>query len=476
MIRSVVLKHLISSVFAFFLLSASIKTETVSQQCESINPFIQSLAHDGSVSIFDTPQPSSSHICTSELEPYGTCCDTDSLYSYHLSDTKKLATVAKAFAHGYLRLRTLLRSNGPIFESYSKRINQKLDPLIVKLTTDVRDDKDRLAHDIYKCWYFKLKETRSSSLCYTCSGRSSDFFIDDKAVITSSSCADVLSACAPSLEMILELVEGAPRMWKSLQDYLRYQAAQYGVSVHTNTKIVQTVNDLFEKFNAEEMNLLLEKYKNTLKEEDSEEKNANDAELCSRFLDLHDSPFLVKFLSFMVPFSEAYTLLIPYFNEGIMEIVKARISNEELKKKKLLDTFQGWSVADKHKFHDLYTASMDKVNKLIEILTSQLDYATATIPPLKSKYNGHLEETLKILKEGIAVYQTSSRNLIFGCTTDQFLSKTAENLFTGDTVVIGFKSSMQSIVPLPDMMNNWSAAKTNVNAQALNFMKFMQMP
>jgi hypothetical protein len=476
MIRSLVLKHLISSVFALFLLSASIKTETVSQQCETMNPFIQSLANDGSVSIFDTPQPTSSDICTSELEPHGTCCDTDSLYNYHLSDTKKLATVAKAFAHVYLRLRTMLSPNGPIFESYSKRINQKLDPLIVKITSDVTHDKDRLANNIYKCWYLKLKETRSSSLCYTCSGRSSDFFKDDKAVITSSSCADVLSACAPSLEMILELVEGAPRMWKSLQDYLRYQAAQYKVSVHTNSKIVQTVNDLFEKFNAQEMNLLLEKYKNTLNETDSEEKNANDAELCSRFLDLNDSPFLVKFLSFMVPFSEAYTQLIPYFNDGILEIVKARITSEELKKKKFLDTFQGLSVADKHKHHDLYTASMDKVNKLIELLTSQLDQLTATIPPMKSKANGHLEQTLKILNEGIAVYQTSSRNLIFGSTTDHFSIKTAENLFRGDTVVLGFKSSMQSIVPLPNMINNWCAAKTDGNAQALNYMKFMQMP
>lgn len=476
MIRSLVLKHLISSVFALFLLSASINTETLSQQCETMNPFIQSLANDGSVSIFDTPQPTSSDICTSELEPHGTCCDTDSLYNYHLSDTKKLATVAKAFANVYLRLRTILSLNGPKFKIFSQLINQELDPLIVKLTTGVSHDKDRLANNIYKCWYLKLKETRSSSLCYTCSGRSSDFFKGDKAVITASSCADVLSTCAPSLEMILELVEGAPRMWKTLQDYLRYYAAQYGVSVHTNTNIVQTVNDLFEKFNAEEMNLLLEKYKNTLNETDSEEKNSNDAELCSRFLDLNDSPFLVKFLSFMVPFSEAYTQLIPYFNEGGLQIIKARKSNEELKKQKMVDTFQGWSIADKHKYHDLYTASMSKVNKNIEILTSQLDHATAIIPPLKSKFNGHLEETLKILKEGIAVYQTSSRNLIFGSTTDHFSSKTAENLFTGDTVVLGSKSSWQSTVQLPNMINNWCATKTNTNAQALNYMRFMQMP
>lgn len=184
--------------------------------CLAQNPLIRMLKRND-VKVFDQPQPSSSNTCKHEWKPHLTCCDNDSLVDYAEKDIKKLESSIKNVQKDVKALMTFLKKNeDDIQKAIAKKDLQNKKEFKQVLETDLKAFKTLLESmlenenkedDRRENCFDRIKEIRTSSLCYTCSGRSGYFFLQGRALISMADCRRTIKRCDNTWAKSVELID-----------------------------------------------------------------------------------------------------------------------------------------------------------------------------------------------------------------------------------------------------------------------------
>ena len=190
-------------------INASDKTRTL---CISNNPLMEMLSKS-KVQIFSEPVPNTSSSCTAEWDTHRTCCDSKSLIQYAEHDIRMLnysffsvhanigeltifAETRKAEAIPLIKAKK--GSAGVLqFELAYNNFRHMCDQFNI--------DDVGLAAEKQKCFQ-RIKTIRTSGLCYTCSGRSSYFFLKGHPLMDMADCTKTIKDCLTTWKHSLDLL------------------------------------------------------------------------------------------------------------------------------------------------------------------------------------------------------------------------------------------------------------------------------
>ena len=255
--------------FAICLLACVDKAEAnTANSCLHKNPFIKSLASPGvtQVEIYAEPKTGKFKYCSSEWNPYGSCCNPEDLViavsfdNFIIQKNRDLL-----FDKAYMVQRSMEFS----IQAFSSRSFQltKSHRYLLKVTADIIKE---INLEPYKklsdrCWDHMAK-IRNSALCSTCSGRSEMFFSKDKILISADACREIVDSCQPyfaHLEHIYALVKSkrttieetvlalkpssliksaidkffkfSPpvQLWEALSDYVKHRSDEQRSGLHS---------------------------------------------------------------------------------------------------------------------------------------------------------------------------------------------------------------------------------------------------
>ena len=134
-----------------------------------------------------------------------------------------------------------------------------------------------------------MSALRSSSLCYTCSGRSNVFFNGTMALITYASCTRMLDSCAGSIGEIVELILTAEEILEILStlEQLSNQNILNELNIQNSDGVLKTC---LEEIKKKDIKSLLNTYSGS---STSQKQKMNDASmLCQDFLKLSGKHFV----------------------------------------------------------------------------------------------------------------------------------------------------------------------------------------
>ena len=192
--------------------------------CKESNPFVSHLVKLG-VTVYEEPQtPASSH-CQPIWSTQGACCEPESLVNYANADSEQIdkninqmSLEFKGFIKYIKRLQQVLLSIVALKKfDYAAYLGDKAAKRLKKLIYVV--DKQLLHKQVFhtfqkhvhfartfreenqKCWA-KMSKLRNSALCSTCSGRSHQYFLNQKANMAEDTCQAVIDDCWKSFKFL----------------------------------------------------------------------------------------------------------------------------------------------------------------------------------------------------------------------------------------------------------------------------------
>ena len=183
--------------------------------CRGLNPFLEFLGRAG-VTIYQNVKdaPKGDTVCQTEWSQYMTCCQGQSLVQYANADKKTILKHVDRVNQEYkdfietieaIKLRSLeldyFLENTVGFKGIQKYKTARIlfkeigDSYFknLKSSTGVM----RFAKENEKCWK-QMINIRQTSLCATCSSRSSEFFINGHVIVAPSVCAKIVMECKES--------------------------------------------------------------------------------------------------------------------------------------------------------------------------------------------------------------------------------------------------------------------------------------
>ena len=184
--------------------------------CLTKNPLIGTLKNNG-VKVFTSPQASDASMCAAEWKTHNTCCDSASLVKYAERDIRQLENSISEVRRDVIKLnRALIREDDDIRKavrgsksglrpSVLKELQADLDKLAKIVQNKVRDK--HLSHDYREECFDRIKAIRTSSLCTTCSGRSPNFFLQGRALISMKDCRITLEKCGQVWSKSVDLID-----------------------------------------------------------------------------------------------------------------------------------------------------------------------------------------------------------------------------------------------------------------------------
>ena len=206
------------------LVTISFAGHSLSQTCQTMNPFISRLT---GVKILSQPALNNSTGCSFEWKENGTCCDPVTLANYARNDKAKImasvTNVNKVFANYNLHFVSLnftlqriaaleefnWKATGlvtaviePLFLDLLRRLNTEVIKRPIFSGLGVQDPGNVFASSNIKCWN-KMANVRNSALCSTCSARSGAFFWENKANLDQKTCDLVFSDCWQSFKGLI---------------------------------------------------------------------------------------------------------------------------------------------------------------------------------------------------------------------------------------------------------------------------------
>ena len=171
------------------------------------------------VTVHDQPQQSSGLTCTAEWSPHLTCCDAPSLVEYAEKDIKRVNKAIKNVKEDVVSLMKFMRKFEEQIEEAIKKSNMKKDEkksYVDELNKDLKsfkneldsllDDEKDTNEDKDNC-FDRIKEIRTNSLCYTCSGRSSNFFLQGLALMRLGECKSTVKKCGKTWKKSIDLLD-----------------------------------------------------------------------------------------------------------------------------------------------------------------------------------------------------------------------------------------------------------------------------
>ena len=198
-----------------------------SQTCQGSNPLIDILSTKG-VKVFKTAQPSTSPVCKSEWQAFKTCCDSTSLLQYVKADSERLrnsmAEVRKELAQSTQMLKLPIQTIITMFKFpfLKTTVLQEIDLNAIKNMLNHLNLAPVQYAEQAACFQ-RMTAIRTSSLCYTCSGRSATFFNQGRALMSMQDCQKTISVCGTTWKAMVDLVDGITRVneiYKLIKKYL----------------------------------------------------------------------------------------------------------------------------------------------------------------------------------------------------------------------------------------------------------------
>lgn len=271
-----------------------------SNSCMTINPFLKILASQ-SVSLLGQPSTAPAYRqnkCHPEWFPHGTCCEFKSLQEYLKRDLERIDTSLvqtvdslRSIGQSYQEIQgtsqKLLSS-----ESLQKNKNLKgflklLDSFISNTTQS--DGIVRYFQDpsFAKASYFKcvntIKATRARSLCGICSGRSSSFFVGEKAIITCDTCRDILADCRGQLNFLSQYFLKFRHLIKQIRES-EFEHLGVNGAIFVLDHIPKSLSELVDQMNKIKFADLVVQY-------NKDKTTANTIALCEAFVTLVHQTF-----------------------------------------------------------------------------------------------------------------------------------------------------------------------------------------
>ena len=191
--------------------------------CPNNNPFIKQIPA-GAVALNKEPQLETK-ICGFEFGKYGSCCDTSQLVEFGVQEFKQLTLETERVNREYAQFQELLPKIHKLFKQiafaplhpsnadWNRKITEarsqwvktnQLSTLASYLVS--KDHARRFFESNQKCWNIHAR-AREVALCYTCSGRSSHFFREGKALINQSTCDLFVEHCYFPLSEMAKLLQ-----------------------------------------------------------------------------------------------------------------------------------------------------------------------------------------------------------------------------------------------------------------------------
>lgn len=181
--------------------------------CISQNPLIRMLKNN-SVEVYDVPRETNAATCAREWHYHQTCCNPQHIVDYAKQD---LQHIKKAIVNMREDVEIMFAFEREISEFVQQRTlngNSYYIDLQKDLNKFKRLFKDLLAFDSAPstdkdkdACFNRIHEIRTNSLCYTCSGRSSHFFLQGLALMSMSECLTTLQKCIHTWRSTVILID-----------------------------------------------------------------------------------------------------------------------------------------------------------------------------------------------------------------------------------------------------------------------------
>lgn len=297
------MKH--SQVFLTCMLSLALLVSpglTDSNCSTSNNPFFLAAQKTGGLKLFSAPQKIPGY-CGGEWEVHGGCCDVESLKKYVSTDsamqtaaTTQLLTVVK-------NVRSILSTHANLLKQWSIFVGLKVHPKLAKFEQILTPlaEKDYIGNFV-KCWTRGISDYRSASACYYCSGRSEEFILGSKTLITQKTCSTIISECFLSLQEILDFLEALDFVWQLLEKVGKVFKLPTGLNINAlNVRLFMNQSEIIG------LHKVFQGYTDTIGDLSKiNARHALETFICHKFLNICSQTMIQRLESF---FGQAVTTL-----------------------------------------------------------------------------------------------------------------------------------------------------------------------
>jgi len=291
----------------------------LSESCAHLNPFLGKLASRG-VQLLEEPtteQAAVDNKCGFEWEEHGTCCRYQSLVDYAKKDRNNTVNAAFRINDALHKVRFEFMRFKKLMEDFAKNkdfmANSQLASMqsFVKFLSSNQSEKIslwlvnlgglELKYETLVSCIETVNRIRTGSLCSVCSGRSSEWFLDDKALISEDNCHLMLDTCKERVELLAVYWLHVEELFERLN-----QAELHSIHVSVeDTRIAQllgSLDHLASEITAAKIgNLTRNYYQNPTDTKAT-------ADLCESIVTIIKKPFIENF-------EQVFKMLQSYFEQ-----------------------------------------------------------------------------------------------------------------------------------------------------------------
>ncbi len=286
----------ILTILTVLIISTCIQTSVDTQtSCIDANPYIKVLQKERGLKVLPHPTGFTKSTCEGLWKAHGVCCEESSAITYAKSDAQAIRSSVDRFISSMKKLAPLYfefmkkapkikKMVSPAYQAFIEVVEKNQAPNLTKILTEIQKS-DKVKKSLVQCWD-KMIKVRSSSVCSTCSGKSSVYFKGDKGLVKDSDCVSILDHCTDSFQMTFDLFIDV----KFLMTKLSAFAASIGKG-SLNSKHKKTVDKLnsFVKQVVESKILQsIDQYLKAASKKDSPQAG----ELCGRLVKLSEKTFI----------------------------------------------------------------------------------------------------------------------------------------------------------------------------------------
>lgn len=349
------MKQSILTILTVFLILSSVSCNDApnTKDCAQRNPFSIELAKSHRDMFLPQQSAYEQGTCGGEWKTFGTCCKLGNLTDYAIRDGQKIRrsidiaiTNGKSIAQIYMKLANLGKNVVQMTSGSSKKlieyVHSSEGESMIMLMKNILEKPDFLKSQTEKCWN-KMIKVRSSSLCFTCSGRSESFFDGEKALISQESCNSILNECSEHFNSIFTFFVSAERSLNLLINVVRdnrlLPLENFDPVIKMVEKLTQTVQEIVQNKVQQSIRSYIGSSSNLA--------SAESQDLCSKLVRLSNE---TTFIELIAQRSQEVSLelnsLVPIFIKSITAnvaktVVKTVLSNfkiglSKLKRKRAL--------------------------------------------------------------------------------------------------------------------------------------------
>jgi gas vesicle protein len=295
--------------------------------CVDKNPFLKKMqpADPDRKIVFDQPHFTGFTKCKGEWSKHGTCCDENFLLEFVYNEQAKIQASKLQLEHtisqlimashktmDWLKVRWMhymeAHQLAERFYHFSRR------PYIIKFS-----ESSSL------CWDY-MNRLRGSAMCSICSGRSQNFFLKDKILISPQTCKKSVEKCDDFFLCLRLITDELTILKNDLKPWIRKEDTfKPLIQVADSLKSHSPPKDLIEHF---------ERYNSASKKPvDAEAMGHSAASICSMIVNVRKAP-VIKALTVADKLSKAFEWLGKRIAEGALDAVKktAKFAKETSKK------------------------------------------------------------------------------------------------------------------------------------------------